>query len=65
MLSGFLTCYWHLEHSSSAISLCEAAKYAVCKIRKYYLLHIVTLVTLLPFFFLVFQFLHTKMDAKY
>ena len=26
MLSGFLTCYWHLEHSSSAMSLCEEAK---------------------------------------
>ena len=35
MLSGFLTCYWHLDHSIQVLSMWEAVKYAVCKIRKY------------------------------
>lgn len=62
MLSGFLTCYWHLDHSIQVLSMWEAVKYAVCKIRKYYLLHIITLVVSLPF---VWKHLLLEGDIRY
>ena len=62
MLSGFLTCYWHLDHPVQALSVREAVKYAVCKIRKYYLLHIITLMVSLPF---VWKHLLLEGDIRY
>ena len=62
MLSGFLTCYWHLDYPVQPLSVWEAAKYAVCKIRKYYLLHIITLVVSLPF---VWKHLLLEGDIRY
>lgn len=49
LLSGFLTCYWHLERQQSCRSLRDSLLYAVHKLRKYYPLHIATLCLALPF----------------
>lgn len=62
MLSGFLTCYWHFDHPIQVLSIWEAVKYAVCKIRKYYLLHIITLMISLP---LVWKHLLLEGDIRY
>lgn len=49
LLSGYLSCYWHLEQGIPVVNLIGSIKYGIGKMRRYYRLHIVTLLLALPF----------------
>ena len=49
LLSGFLTCYWHLDEPIVPKNFKDSILYAIKKIKKYYLLHIATLLLAIPF----------------
>lgn len=46
ILSGYLTCYWHLEHVEN--NKISSFKSAIYKMKKYYGLHVLTLLLMVP-----------------
>ena len=49
LLSGFLTSYWYLDKVDDSKSIGDCFLYSVEKIKKYYPLHIITLLLAIPF----------------